>query len=79
MDLSLSSLTCEFGILQMMRNTRNPVWNEEFQFLLEEPPLQEKIHINVMSKRTGISFKSKVIIRLIKLQQLPFVQFEMNF
>ncbi|KAL3838322.1 hypothetical protein ACJIZ3_022913 [Penstemon smallii] len=44
---------------KMMRRTRNPMWNEEFQFLLEEPPFQEKIHINVMSKRTGISFNSK--------------------
>ncbi|GFP95988.1 synaptotagmin-3 [Phtheirospermum japonicum] len=30
---------------KMVRKTRNPLWNEEFQFLLEEPPLQEKIHI----------------------------------
>ncbi|KAK6136047.1 hypothetical protein DH2020_030213 [Rehmannia glutinosa] len=43
----------------MIRKTRNPLWNEEFQFLLEEPPLQEKIHIKVMSKRTSISFHSK--------------------
>ena len=27
--------------------------------MLEEPPLNEKIHIEVMSKRTGISFRSK--------------------
>ncbi|KAL3649702.1 hypothetical protein CASFOL_006105 [Castilleja foliolosa] len=44
---------------KMVRKTRNPLWNEEFQFLLEEPPLQEKIHINVMSKRTRISLYSK--------------------
>ncbi|KAL7148597.1 hypothetical protein ABFS83_06G189500 [Erythranthe nasuta] len=45
---------------KMVRKTRDPLWNEEFQFLLEEPPLQEKIHIKVMSKRTSISFHSKV-------------------
>lgn len=55
-------LKFEIGMFQMMRKTRNPTWNEEFQFLLEEPPLQEKLHINVMSKRTGISFNSKVLI-----------------
>ncbi|XVE99297.1 hypothetical protein REPUB_Repub03eG0186600 [Reevesia pubescens] len=44
---------------KMMKRTRDPLWNEEFQFMLEEPPLNEKIHIEVMSKRTGISFRSK--------------------
>lgn len=44
---------------KMIKRTRNPAWDEEFQFLLEEPPLAEKIHIKVMSKRTGISFHSK--------------------
>ncbi|KAL0402297.1 UNVERIFIED_CONTAM: Synaptotagmin-3 [Sesamum latifolium] len=44
---------------KIMKKTRNPLWNEEFQFLLEEPPLQEKIHIKVMSKRTSIAFHSK--------------------
>ncbi|GAA0158982.1 membrane trafficking regulatory protein [Lithospermum erythrorhizon] len=42
-----------------IRRNRNPRWDEEFQFMLEEPPLQEKIRIVVMSKRTGISFRSK--------------------
>ncbi|XVF23616.1 hypothetical protein REPUB_Repub13aG0054800 [Reevesia pubescens] len=44
---------------KMIKRTRDPLWNEEFQFMLEEPPLNEKIHIDVMSKRTGISFRSK--------------------
>lgn len=44
---------------KMMRGTRDPIWDEEFQFMLEEPPLHEKIHIEVMSKRRGISFLSK--------------------
>ncbi|KAG6393191.1 hypothetical protein SASPL_147427 [Salvia splendens] len=43
---------------KMLRKTRNPVWNEEFQYLLEEPPLQDKIHVKVMSKRS-LSFQSK--------------------
>ncbi|XP_031383535.1 synaptotagmin-3 isoform X2 [Punica granatum] len=44
---------------RMIRKTRRPFWNEEFQFMLDEPPLKEKIHIEVMSKRSGISFRSK--------------------
>ncbi|XP_021295671.1 synaptotagmin-3 [Herrania umbratica] len=44
---------------KMIKRTRDPLWNEEFQFMLEEPPLNEKIHVDVMSKRTGISFRSK--------------------
>ncbi|XP_061347058.1 synaptotagmin-3 [Gastrolobium bilobum] len=44
---------------KMMKKTRHPLWNEEFQFMLEEPPLHEKIHIEVMSKRKRLSFLSK--------------------
>ncbi|KAJ7975054.1 synaptotagmin-3 [Quillaja saponaria] len=45
---------------KFIRKSRHPLWNEEFQFMLEEPPLHEKIYIEVMSKRTGImSFLSK--------------------
>ncbi|CAN6568561.1 unnamed protein product [Malus baccata var. baccata] len=44
---------------QMLRKTRDPRWNEEFPFMLDEPPLNEKVHIEVVSKRTGISFRMK--------------------
>ncbi|GAU15858.1 hypothetical protein TSUD_40790 [Trifolium subterraneum] len=44
---------------EMMKKTRQPRWNEEFQFMLEEPPLHEKIHIEVLSKRKNFSFLSK--------------------
>ncbi|XP_024176403.1 synaptotagmin-3 isoform X1 [Rosa chinensis] len=43
----------------MIRKTRDPRWDEEFQFMLEEPPLHEIIHIEVLSKRTGIGFRFK--------------------
>ncbi|KAK9283339.1 hypothetical protein L1049_011579 [Liquidambar formosana] len=45
-----------------IRKTRDPLWNEEFQFMLEEPPVSEKIHIEVMSKRTGFGFGSKELL-----------------
>ncbi|KAL2548856.1 Synaptotagmin-3 [Forsythia ovata] len=44
---------------KMIRKTHNPRWNEDFQFMLEEPPSQDKIQIKVMSKRSVIGFNSK--------------------
>ncbi|XP_022139044.1 synaptotagmin-3-like isoform X2 [Momordica charantia] len=44
---------------KMIKKTRDPLWNEEFPFMLEEPPIQEKIHIEVLSKRTVFSFLRK--------------------
>ncbi|GFZ05851.1 calcium-dependent lipid-binding (CaLB domain) family protein [Actinidia rufa] len=44
---------------KMIRKTRDPLWNEEFQFMLEEPPVSDKIHIEVISKRAGIGFRTK--------------------
>ncbi|KAB1199637.1 Synaptotagmin-3 [Morella rubra] len=44
---------------KMVKRTRNPTWDEEFNFMLQEPPLNEKIHIEVFSKQTGMRFRSK--------------------
>ncbi|CAN1258119.1 SYT3 [Linum perenne] len=44
---------------KMIRKTRHPRWNEEFQFMMEQPPLREKIRIEVLSKRTGFRFRSR--------------------
>ncbi|KAI7736750.1 hypothetical protein M8C21_014394, partial [Ambrosia artemisiifolia] len=43
----------------VIKRTRDPKWNEEFQFMLEEPPIQDKIHIQIMSRRMHMSFFSK--------------------
>ncbi|XP_047336317.1 synaptotagmin-3-like [Impatiens glandulifera] len=43
-----------------IKKTRNPNWNQEFEFMLEEAPLKEKMRIEVLSKRGGISFRSKI-------------------
>ncbi|XWS66879.1 hypothetical protein CRYUN_Cryun05aG0238700 [Craigia yunnanensis] len=40
---------------KLIKKTRDPCWNEEFQFVLEEAPLKDMIHIEVMSKRTHFS------------------------
>ncbi|KAE9611433.1 hypothetical protein Lal_00011869 [Lupinus albus] len=55
---------------KMMWKTRHPCWNEEFQFVLEEPPLHEKIHIQVLSKRKNFSFPSK--------ESLGYVEINLN-
>ncbi|XP_059669145.1 synaptotagmin-3-like [Cornus florida] len=44
---------------KVIKKTRDPIWNEEFQFMLEEPLVSEKIHIQVMSKRSSLSLQSK--------------------
>ncbi|XP_010543542.1 PREDICTED: synaptotagmin-3 [Tarenaya hassleriana] len=44
---------------KMLKKTRDPRWNEEFQFTLEEPPLNERLRIEVMSRGTGLRFRSK--------------------
>jgi Ca2+-dependent lipid-binding protein len=44
---------------KMLRKTRDPRWGEEFQFMLEEAPLTDQLRIEVMSKRTNFSFRSK--------------------
>ena len=63
----------------MMRKTRDPLWNEEFQFMLEEPPLGEKIHFQVMSHRSGFGFRSKVlpsyIFLIVQFYFLPLLQY----
>ncbi|KAK6290281.1 hypothetical protein POUND7_001822 [Theobroma cacao] len=40
---------------KLVKRTRDPCWNEEFQFVLEEAPLKDMIHIEVMSKRRHFS------------------------
>ena len=39
-----------FGILmQYIKKNRDPRWEEEFQFTLEEPPTNDRIHVEVVS------------------------------
>ncbi|KAK0585586.1 hypothetical protein LWI29_030910 [Acer saccharum] len=42
-----------------IKKSRDPCWNEEFQFVLEEAPLKEKIRIEIKSKQRGIGFRRK--------------------
>lgn len=49
-----------------MKKNRDPRWDEEFQFMLEEPPTNERIHVEVVSvsSRMGL-LHPKVLIFLI--------------
>ncbi|KAK1416621.1 hypothetical protein QVD17_32412 [Tagetes erecta] len=42
-----------------IKRSRDPKWNEEFEFMVEEAPIQDKIHIKIMSRRTRMSFYYK--------------------
>ncbi|KAK6152385.1 hypothetical protein DH2020_015020 [Rehmannia glutinosa] len=42
-----------------IKKTRNPYWNEEFEFVLDEAPLKDIIHIEVMSNRRRLGFTTK--------------------
>ncbi|KAL6128399.1 hypothetical protein ACLB2K_071754 [Fragaria x ananassa] len=44
---------------KVIKKSRNPSWNEDFQFMPDEPPLNEKIHIEVLSRSRALSFRRK--------------------
>ncbi|KAI0499734.1 hypothetical protein KFK09_017942 [Dendrobium nobile] len=44
---------------KVIKKSRDPRWNEGFQFMLEEPPVNEVIHIEVISKRRRFSWHAK--------------------
>ncbi|KAF3433947.1 hypothetical protein FNV43_RR25050 [Rhamnella rubrinervis] len=52
---------------KMIKKNRDPIWNEEFQFMLEEPPLHDKIRVEVKSKSTGFRFRSKESLGYIEI------------
>lgn len=48
--------------VQHIKKNRDPRWEEEFQFMCEEPPTNEKMQIEVMSRPPSIGIHSKVAI-----------------
>lgn len=53
-------LTC---MVQHIKKNRDPRWEEEFQFMLEEPPINDRMHIEVISRPSSIGLHSKVFIK----------------
>lgn len=45
---------------QVIKKSRDPRWKEDFQFMLEDAPIDEKIHVEVLSKGRLFSFHPKV-------------------
>lgn len=43
-------------LAKVIKKNRDPRWEEEFQFVLEEPPVNDRIHVEVVStsKRMGL-------------------------
>ncbi|MCD7470856.1 hypothetical protein HAX54_011040 [Datura stramonium] len=48
--------------------TWNPKWEEEFQFMLEEAPVKDLIHIEVKSKKRRFGFRSKELLGYVDIQ-----------
>ncbi|XP_077220174.1 synaptotagmin-2-like [Tasmannia lanceolata] len=42
-----------------IKKNRDPRWEEEFQFMLEEPPINDRMHIEVISRPSSIGIHSK--------------------
>lgn len=54
--------------LQRMKKSRDPRWDDEFTFMLDEPPTNEKMHVEVESTSSRIGLlHPKVWIGIISL------------
>ncbi|ONK72603.1 uncharacterized protein A4U43_C04F21120 [Asparagus officinalis] len=42
-----------------IKKNRDPRWNEEFQFTCEEPPINDKLHVEVLSRPSSLGIHSK--------------------
>lgn len=44
------------NLAQVVKKNRDPRWEEEFQFTLDEPPTNDRVHVEVIStsKRMGL-------------------------
>lgn len=47
-------------LTQHVKKRRDPRWEEEFQFVCEEPPINDKVHVEVLSRPPSIGIHSKV-------------------
>ncbi|KAJ0974222.1 hypothetical protein J5N97_016187 [Dioscorea zingiberensis] len=45
-----------------IKKNRDPRWEEEFQFMCEEPPVNDRIHLEVLSRPPSIGIHSKEIL-----------------
>lgn len=48
------ALKVSLFFIQRVKKNRDPRWEEEFQFTLEEPPVNAKLHVEVVSTSSRI-------------------------
>lgn len=65
---------------QRIKKNRDPRWEEEFQFTLEEPPMDDKLHVEVIStsSRMGLLHPKVHIAHSLMQIQMTFC-FELQF
>lgn len=47
--------------MQHIKKNRDPKWEEEFHFVCEEPPINEKLHVEVYSKPSKVAILSSKV------------------
>jgi hypothetical protein len=47
-------------LIQQVKKNRDPRWGEDFQFTLDEPPTNERLHVEVLSSSKMSLLHSKV-------------------
>lgn len=52
--------TCLF--IQQVKKNRDPRWDEEFTFMLEEPPVKDRMHVEVLSTSSRIGLLHPKVI-----------------
>jgi hypothetical protein len=46
-------------MLQIIKRNRDPRWEQTFEWQLEEPPVGDHLHVEVMSRNMGLSMHFK--------------------
>lgn len=51
-----------------IKKSRDPRWEEEFLFMCEEPPVNDKLHVEVLSKPSSLHIHSKESLGFIEIK-----------
>lgn len=54
-----------------MKKNRDPRWEEEFHFALDEPPTNDKVHVEVVSTSSKIGLLHPKVKNITKLKTKP--------
>lgn len=50
-----------------IKKNRNPRWDEHFSFMIDEPPLHEKLRVEILSKRRSYGFTRKESLGFVEI------------